>query len=384
MTATTISHEKDMHFIMESIKDIAESVMYAAEGITLEEVLQRIAEVTRRVTRARYVALGVPDEKGELEYFKVSGIDEARIRLIGAYPKGDGLLGAVMRDRETLRLERMTDDPRSVGFPKHHPAMTSFLGVPIQVAGGHLFGILYLSDREDGKPFDEQDQWLVETLAGYAALAIAGVELSEKQQRVVLLEERERVAMDLHDGVIQSLYAIGMQLQLMRLANNFSEQGLSEAVHNLDDVIGDIRRYIHNLRLRRYEQKTVRGCLNDILLQLHAYDTVKIYLDAPDHQPPLTPHVFEAACQIAQEAMSNVLRHANASEVRITVADNDAYFSLIVEDNGAGFDQNAQPKSGGGLGLRNIQQRARIHGGKVNIQSTPGQGTRILLTLPVA
>lgn len=381
MTTTAISHEKDMSFILERVKEIAESVMYAAEGTTLEEVLQRIAQVTRTVVGAKYVALGVPDDAGSLEYFKVAGLDEEQIRLIGHYPKGHGLLGAVLHERESLRLENMTDDSRSVGFPKHHPEMTSFLGVPIQV-GDHLFGILYLSDREDGLPFTEQDQWLVETLAGYAALAIAGVALSERQQRVVLLEERERVAMDLHDGVIQSLYAIGMQLQLMRLANNFNEQGLNEAVHNLDSVIEDIRRYIHNLRLRRYEQKSVRRCLEEMIDRLHIADTITIHLDAPDRQPPLTPHVFEAACQIAHEALSNVLRHAEATELTLSVSDNDAYFSLVVEDNGRGFDLNLHPDHAG-LGLRNIQHRARIHGGKVGLQSTVGKGTRLTLTLPL-
>ncbi|MDX1991967.1 MAG: GAF domain-containing sensor histidine kinase [bacterium] len=376
------SHGKDVNIILANLKEIAEAVMYAAEGGTLEQVLQRIAYVTQQVSNARYTALGVPDGKGSLKYFKVVGVTEATIHEIGHPPVGRGLLGAIMHERETLRLDHMQTDPRSVGFPEHHPSMESLLGVPIQV-GDHLFGMLYLCDRLDGKPFDEQDQWLVETLAGYAALAIAGVQLGEQQQRLVLLEERERVGMELHDGIIQSLYAIGMHLQLQRLSGEITLSGLDDAVRNLDAVIEDIRRYILNLRLSNYHQKSVRECLEDMMARLHVPETLDVTLDAPDSRPPLSPPVFEAVCQIAQEAVSNVIRHAGADRLCITVNHSDALFTLTVEDNGRGFDLNA-PREGEGLGLRNIQQRARIHAGKVSINSTPGKGTRLTLTLPLA
>jgi len=103
----------------------------------------------------------VPDGKGGMQHFEISGLTESEFEQIEHPPKGRGLLGAIMRERETIRLEHMTDDHRSVGFPRHHPPMDRFLGTPIQV-GDQLFGMLYLSDRWDGQPFDEQDEWLVE------------------------------------------------------------------------------------------------------------------------------------------------------------------------------------------------------------------------------
>jgi GAF domain-containing protein len=179
-------------------------------------------------------------------------MDTEAANKIGHLPRGRGLLGAIMQEREAIRLERMQDDPRSSGFPPHHPHMERFLGVPILV-GDHLFGMLYLTDRIDGKPFNDQDQWLIETIAGYAALAIAGVELREQQRRVALLEERDRISMELHDGVIQSLYAIGMYLELIRTSETLKPSDLTQATRDLDSVITDIRSYIQNLKAREHQ-----------------------------------------------------------------------------------------------------------------------------------
>src|SRR6185369_16522815 len=149
------------------------------------------------------------------------------------------------------------------------------LGVPIQVKE-QLFGILYLCDRRDEQPFTEQDEWLVETIAGYAALAIAGSQLGEKQSRLTLLEERERIGMELHDGIIQSLYAIGMQLQLTRLSHEIPGDLLGEPVKNLDTVIEDIRRYILNLKVSSYTQQTVSEAINDLVARSHIPSTLTV------------------------------------------------------------------------------------------------------------
>ncbi|MBC7871675.1 MAG: GAF domain-containing protein, partial [Chitinophagaceae bacterium] len=309
MTTTDQDNAKDVHIILASLKEIAEAVMYAAEAGTLEEVLQRIIQVTQQVVRAKYAALGVPDGSGSLKYFKTEGMTEEQMHAIGHYPVGNGLLGLIMREREPLRVSEMQKHPRSVGFPEHHPKMTNLLGVPIQT-GAQLFGMLYLCDRVDGLPFDEQDQWWVEALAGYAALAIAGAQLSEQHQRLTLLEERDRVGMELHDGVIQSLYAIGMHLQLMRLSNSITESGVDDSIRNLDQVIEDIRGYILNLKTSTYQQKTIKACLEDVMARLYIPETLSVQIDAPDRLPPFSAPVFEAVCQIAQEAASNVVRHA--------------------------------------------------------------------------
>lgn len=374
------SPEKDVTVVLASLKDIAEQVMRAAEARTLEEVLERIAEVTQRLVGARYVALGVPDGMGSLRFFKVVGISPELIEQIGHLPVGRGLLGVIMNERQVLRLEDMVDHPRSVGFPPNHPPMKSLLGVPIQL-GQQLFGMLYLCDRYDGLPFTELDQWLVESLAGYAALGIAGVELSEQNGRLILLEERERVARELHDGTIQSLYAIGMQLQLIRLSQTTPDTNLATIIGTLDDVIEDIRSYIMNLKVTNYEQQTIQQMLEDVVARLHIPPSLAVTVDAPRRIAPFPPPVMEAVSQITTEALSNAVRHADADHVRITAVESEEVFQLIVEDDGQGFN-NAQSDHEG-LGLRNIQQRARIHGGSIRIQTSKSTGTRVILTIPL-
>lgn len=373
--------QEDVTLLLSYLKAITSLVMHAAEAETLGEVLERIAEASRQLVRARYAAMGVPDGKGGLEYFMFTGMEEAQAHAIGNLPEGRGLLGAIMTEREPIRLEHIKDHPRSIGFPPNHPHMDRFLGVPI-IVGELLFGMLYLTDRFDSRPFTEQDQWLIETMAGYAALAIAGARLREQRQRLTLLEERERISMELHDGVIQSLYAIGMQLQLMRATRKMQPDDLMPIMDNLNNVIEDIRVYIQNLKSNNYQQKTILECLNDMVSRLHIPQNLKVEIDAPEGEMPFLPTTYEALYQMANEALSNVIRHADATLVRLSARQQNSIFELAIEDNGQGFklsDSSAQA----GLGLRNIQQRAQLHGGAVHIHSDEGQGTRIVLSLPV-
>jgi signal transduction histidine kinase len=370
---------QDVSIILNSLKDIASAVMYAAKAGTVEQVLERIAQVSSTLVKARYGALGVPDGKGGLKFFKVAGMTPEQIRHIQHLPLGKGLLGAVMSERQPLRLERMSDDPRSSGFCAAHPKMTSFLGVPIQAAA-QLLGILYLCDRIDGQPFNEEDQWLAETMAGYAALAIAGAQLSEQQSRVNILEERERIGMELHDGVIQSLYAIGMHLDLIRTNEHIHASDFKPTIDNLNIVIEDIRRYILNLGATNV--KTIYICLRDLLDRLHIPSSIHVEIDAPDEPPPFRPATFEAICQIANEAISNAVRHANAHSIKISTHQDLDLFQIVITDDGQGFDLE-QMGAHEGLGLRNIQQRAYLYSGHVHIETAAGSGTRLTITIPV-
>ncbi|MEP7291537.1 MAG: GAF domain-containing protein [Chloroflexota bacterium] len=373
--------QKEVTVVLATLKDIAEAVIHAAEAGTLKQVFQQIAYVAQQLVHARYAALGIPSEHGTMKYFEVVGLSPEEIRKIAHPPVGRGLLGFIMDEREILRLEHMREHPRSGGFPANHPDMDRLLGVPVQT-GLQLFGMLYLTDRLDDQPFTQEDQWLVESLAGYAALAIAGSQLSEQHGRLTLLEERERVGMELHDGIIQSLYAIGMQLQLMKLTQPVISDELAKVTYSLDAVIEDIRRYILNLRVAAYEQQTMRVCLLDVLARLHIPETLSIQVYAPDRQPPFAPPVVEAVCQIAYEAVSNIVRHAEATQASITVTESADEFQMVVEDNGRGLDVDVSSDVGG-LGLPNIIQRARIHGGGIEINSAPGSGTRVTLSLPL-
>ncbi|MDQ7025820.1 MAG: GAF domain-containing sensor histidine kinase [Anaerolineae bacterium] len=371
-----------MNTVLSRIKEISSAVMYAAEASDLEAVLVRIAEVSKELAGTKYAALGIPDGQGGLTYFKTAGISAEDYAKIPHLPKGHGLIGAIMTEQRAIRLLHMKDDARSVGFPEHHPHMDSFLGVPI-IVGQHLFGMLYLSDKVNGEPFNDDDQMLVETMAGFAALTIAGAQLREQQSRVNLLEERERIGMELHDGVIQSLYGIGIQVDIMRKQGASVPTGkLNLVVDSLNDVIEDIRRFITNLRQHDSDQLTIRECLNFIKERLHPPQTILFDIDAPDTPPPFTPAVFESICLIANEAVSNAIRHANAKQVHIHAEVVSSNFLITISDDGQGFNpENANNQTG--LGLRNMQQRARLYGGEVTIESEENKGTRLTIKIPI-
>lgn len=355
-------------------------MVFAAEANTLEQVLQRIAQASRELVGAHYAALGVPGKAGEgLSFFEASGITKEERARIGHPPVGRGLIGAMLETQRPLMIDSIRDDPRSVGFPKGHPQMTTLLGVPIQ-AGSQLLGTLYFADKENGQPFNEDDQWLAETMARYAALAIAGSQLREQQRRITLLEERDRIGMELHDGVIQSLYALGMRLDLARAIGAITPDDLQLVIDGLNNVIEDIRAYIINLKSLRQE-RTVRQSFGEIVARLYVPKTITVSIDAPDQLPPFSPAEFESICSIAREALSNAMRHANAAQVGIRAWHDTEYFQLLIWDDGQGFDTDVAAENDG-LGLRNIQERVRLHRGTLNIGSAPGQGTIIKVVIP--
>ena len=367
--------------VVHRLKEIVAALMYATEADSLEGVLQRIADVARELTETKYAALGIPDGKGSLRYFMVSGIAQEDAAKIDHLPEGLGLIGAIMTEREVIRLDNMKTDPRSTKFPENHPPMTSFLGVPVQL-GGQLFGMMYLCDKTSGQPFDDADITLVETMATYAALAIAGASIRDQQSRITVLEERERIAMELHDGIIQSLYGIGMQVELLKHEEAVEGAQLNPIIDYLNQVIEDIRGYIGNLRQHDIEQPSVHDCMQQLIDRLHIPSSLQTHIDAPDTPMPFLPATSEAICLIASEALSNAVRHSNARHIHISSVQADGKFMLQIMDDGDGFDMKAIDGHRG-LGLRNMEQRARLYGGEIVIDSSPGDGTRLAINIPV-
>src|SRR4029079_2583463 len=167
----------------ERLQALVQAGLAVASGLELDEVLRRVVEAARTLTGARYSALGVLDDSGdELAEFITSGIDEEGRRLIGDLPRGRGILGALIRDAQPLRLADLTEDPRSVGFPPGHPPMRSFLGVPVLLRGV-AYGNLYLTEKADGGDYTDDDQELVVHLASQAAIAIENARLFEASTR---------------------------------------------------------------------------------------------------------------------------------------------------------------------------------------------------------
>lgn len=367
--------------ILKQLHTVATMVMKAAEADSLELMLQRIADIARQLIGVKYAALGVPDQKGGLKFFKVSGLSKEKIRDISHPPVGLGLLGMIMREKEAVRVDKIEGHTNSVGFPEGHPHMTSLLGVPIQL-GDQLFGIFYLTDKLDGQSFTEDDQWLLEIMAGYAALVIAEKYISTQRRQITIMQEREQIGMALHDGVIQSIYAIGMRLDLAQRQNQVTSEDIGQTLMGLNQVIEDIRSAIFQLRDDSQQALTLRRRLNKVISQLYIPDEINVSLNFPEHTIPISENVMEALEMMANECLSNVIRHAKATEILITARDNGSYIELTVSDNGVGFPIDDLDHHQG-LGLKNLERRARIHGGSVEIQSAKSNGTTVVIQIPL-
>src|SRR5215208_5494398 len=182
------------------------------KDVSLERLLERIAAVACEQADARYAALGVLDENGKLDKFISVGMTDDQIKQIAHPPVGKGLIGELMNTEIPLRMPVLQEHPHSVGFPAHHPKMVSFLGVPIRSVNRQL-GQIYLTEKIDASEFTADDEKIIQMLATYAAAAIQNARLHENTHRLAVLEERERIGMDLHDGIIQAIYGVGLALE---------------------------------------------------------------------------------------------------------------------------------------------------------------------------
>jgi signal transduction histidine kinase len=379
----------------------------------LTEVLQLVVDLSRNLLNAKYGALGILDESGTaIDQLITSGMSPHARGQMDRFPQGLGLLGIPLHEQQAVRVAKIAGDPRAHGFPPNHPAMHTYLGVPI-LSRGRMFGNLYLADKlpaadvhATGKQvggalaFTQKDQELLEMFANQAAIAIDNAQLYRQNQQIAVLHERERFGMDLHDGVIQSIYAIGLQLDDARhrvpTDPESARQGIDQAIEGLNRVIRDIRSYIHDLRTHQFEQRDFAQGLEELVRDLQTYSilTVKLEID-PQATARIHPRLAKELLHITREALTNVRKHAHATHVTLRVARTDHGVSLTVVDNGVGIGpQTGQAAatasavtasaatSVGGQGLRNMQERAaRIHG-TLAISPIATGGTQVEVTLP--
>jgi signal transduction histidine kinase len=372
----------------EGDRRLIEAGMALASELSLDAVLLRIVELAVDLTGARYGALGVltPDGRS-IEEFITVGITAEERAALGDPPTGHGLLGALIREARPLRIPDIGADPRSVGFPPNHPPMKSLLGAPI-TGRGKVFGNIYLTDKQDAEAFDEEDERVLVVLATQAAVAVENARLYDETersgrelQRLQVLEERERIGKELHDGVIQSLFAVGMHLQGLATAtgdDNIS-RNLESAVEDIDDAIRDLRNYIFGLRPGILADRQLDQALKEMATDFAARSGVVTVVDVDaDAASRLTSRAADVV-QIVREALSNVGRHGAATTCRVSVERNAAGLVIEVDDDGQGFDVELTRS---GMGLQNLQERVGSLGGVFQIESTPGEGTTVRATFP--
>ena len=237
----------------QSLRELLDAVLVLGSDLDPPSMLRRIVEAAVGLVDARYGALGVLDDTGtRLSQFITVGIDDATHDRIGELPEGHGILGLLIIDAKPLRLPDLNAHPDSFGFPPNHPPMQSFLGVPVLVRG-EVFGNLYLTDKTTAAEFSGVDEELAVGLAAAAGVAIQNVRLQARVQNFALVEDRERIARDLHDTVIQRLYATGLSLQatargLAGIAgSDVALARIEGAVDDLDLTVKHIRSAIFGL-----------------------------------------------------------------------------------------------------------------------------------------
>jgi signal transduction histidine kinase len=518
------------------------------QELSLPAVLHRIVDTARDVAGARYAALGVIGADGLLEQFLHVGLDDDAVQAIGELPKGRGVLGALIEDPKPIRLTRIADDPRSSGFPDHHPAMTTFLGVPIRSRDA-VFGNLYLTDRIDGGPFTAEDEELVlalaatagvaienarlyeesrrrqewlrasgeisrqlldpeadysetlhrittsvkrrasadvvtlvrptaddpnqlevvvatgaaerdliglrypngdsiawqamqqghgvrleavdqrpdiylhlrpyvpvsqamalplrgeigprgaivagriiphapftdadldmaETFAGQAAIALELSDARADQQRLGVLEDRDRIARDLHDHVIQRLFAAGLSLQSIAATvdDEAVDQRLARTVEQLDDTIRQIRTTI--FALQEDSSRSLRGTALAVVDQLAPLLPVRPDIELVGPLDTIADEAIIADVEaVLRESLTNVAKHARAAQIRVNVQADGQRLALTVIDNGIGLGATTRRS-----GLANLSRRAERHGGYLDVGNSPEGGLRLQWSIPL-
>ena len=360
---------------------LLEAILSVASDLDLEGVLSRIVSAACQLTEARYGALGVLNPSGEgLAQFITHGLTDDQETAIGHRPEGRGILGLLITDPRPLRLADLANHAKSFGFPPNHPPMHSFLGVPIRVRG-LVFGNIYLTEKRAASEFSEQDEHLLSSLAAAAGVAIDNARLHQRLGELALYADRERIARDLHDTVIQRLFAVGLSLQgLARIVDPPSAaERIDAAVDELDATIGDIRSTIFSLQ--SHSDTGAKAEVTNVVTEMR---DLLGFLPRLRFEGPVDASVDLATAEIlgavVREALSNVARHARATRVEIAVSASDGELRLLVADDGIGIRRSS---TSGGHGLRNMAARAEQLGGILDIRSEPGEGTQLTWRIPL-
>jgi signal transduction histidine kinase len=368
------------------LRRLLEAVVGIGADLDLAPMLQRIVEAATDLADARYGALGVLDPtRTVLSEFITVGLDDETRARIGELPKGHGILGLLIADPRPLRLADLREHAESFGFPPGHPPMRSFLGVPVLVRG-EAFGNLYLTDKQSDEVFSDVDEELVVALAAAAGVAIENARLHARVRDLALLEDRERIAMDLHDTVIQQLFAVGLSLQGMvrLLGDSDATRRIQAAVDDLDATIKQIRSTIFAL------DAAARGLLSgarDRVLALVAemrdvmgFDP-RVRFEGPIDSTVDEP-IAEELVSVLREALSNVARHAKASRADVLVLVESDAVTVQVDDDGVGPGGTDAGRVGG-LGLRNLRARAQRLGGSFTLEPRSPAGSSAVWSVPL-
>jgi signal transduction histidine kinase len=365
----------------EIFQRVSEVVLAVASQHSVRDVLQMIVRSARSLAGARYAALGVPDESGSFAEFLVDGLTAREQAAIGPLPRQHGMLGVMLREGKPLRLDDIRADPRFWGWPAAHPELTDVLGVPIKERE-EILGFIFAACKHAPGGFTERDEQVVSLFAAHAAIALTNARLYEHGRELSVLQERARLAQDLHDAVSQKLFSLRAKA---RAAAMLVSRDPARAIKEMDSVAAlageahaELRAVIDGLAPPELAAGGLAGSIRGYALLASRSYGADVIVQAGD-LPALDPIRETAVYRVAQEAISNALRHSGARQVVVSLTGRKRSVALQVSDSGAGFDTGA-PRAG--LGLTSMRERAASAGGRLTITAAPGKGTTVRLTVP--
>ena len=375
---------KDLTPSPSALKAVSDAVLAVTSERAVEEVLQRLVESARELASARYAALGLPDGEEGFSQFLTAGMSDELVAAMGPLPRRHGLLGLMLEAPEPFRTSDIHEHPRFRGWwPRAHPDMRSFLGVPI-VAPEGVIGAFYLTEKEGADDFSATDQEVIELLAAHAAIAITNARLYERSRELSILAERNRLALELHDAVSQKLFSLVLTAEaagtlLDRDADAAAARAqLAKVQESARSALDELRSLIFELRPPDLARDGLCGALRKHVEVVRPLLPQAIELDLEDDLD-VEPARAREILRIAQEALANALRHAEAEHVSVRLGAEDGRLVLEVRDDGVGFDPDAAAVRSRRLGLTSMEERAQRLGGRLTLRSEPGAGTTVRL-----
>ncbi|MFI1980741.1 GAF domain-containing sensor histidine kinase [Streptomyces wedmorensis] len=368
---------------------VSTALLAMSRHLEVRDVLKTIVASARELLDAEYAALGVPDDHGGFAQFVVDGVSEEQWKAIGPLPRQHGILAAMLQKAETERLADVRLDPRFEGWPAAHPEMSDFLGLPVR-DGDEILGALFLANKrcpkEDGGcGFTAEDEELLSILAQHAAIALTNARLYERSRELTIAEERSRLAHELHDAVSQKLFSLRLTAQA---AAAFVDRDPVRAKGELQQVAvlaaeaaDELRAAVVELRPAALDEDGLVHTLRTQIQVLDRAHTARVTFDGQGARA-LPAAQEEAVLRVAQEALHNALRHADAELVTVTLARSGQGARLTVTDDGKGFDPRTVRNAGRHLGLVSMRDRASGVGGALTVTSAAGEGTTIEMEVP--
>jgi signal transduction histidine kinase len=377
---------------LDELYQVSQAVLSVTRQMSVRDVLQVIVRSARSLVGARYAALGVPDDGDSFAEFVVDGMTSAQWQAIGPLPRRHGMLAVLLNEGQPERLADIRADPRFEGWPDGHPDMSHFLGVPVR-DGDRVLGIIFAANKVPaaaaGRGFTERDQEILSLFAAHAAIALTNARLYERSRELSVLQERSRLARELHDAVTQKLFGIRAHARAAAVLATREPADAGRVLTEID-VIGALGAQAH-AELRAVIDGLAPPDLEAAGLaeSLRRYAGLAAGLAGPAHGirvtftaaelPALGAQAEAALYRVGQEALHNALRHSGASCVRVALTRSARRAVLEVADDGHGF---APELPSSGLGLASMRERASVAGGVLTIRSGK-KGTLVRMTVPL-